>query len=394
MQVMKYVVQRWGLWVIGCMTIALSITTFIHPVSHAPVANAATSLLPDTTPNNSFASYLPLLVAPTGPEPLPPPIEYAAAPPIDYSSVRASLQQQGLDLAFGKMGFHTGAGGNVTGLYDWINHLDTAGVPVFLKSVDDPSPVYAAQQRVQESGVPHTLIFRRSGAQYDVPNYDLSPVAAAQQHWALHKAAWPAQLDPGLVWIETLNEVDKNRSEWLAEFALETAQLALTDGFKWAAFGWSSGEPEPYHWQGTKMRQFLHLVGQHPDRLAIALHEYSYSNQIGSGYPFLVGRFQALFQVCDAYNIPRPTVLITEWGWHATEVPPPEIAIGHIEWAAWLYAAYPQVKGAAIWYLGGGFGGIADQAQRLIAPVQDYSLTHYFGYKPGQGAIDPTLFQP
>jgi hypothetical protein len=70
------------------------------------------------------------------------------------------------------------------------------------------------------------------------------------------------------------------------------------------------------------------------------------------------------------------------------------VALEHIKWAAWLYAAYPQVKGAAIWYLGGGFGGIADETQQLIAPVQDYSLSHYFGYTPGQGGIEPDLFPP
>ena len=65
-----------------------------------------------------------------------------------------------------------------------------------------------------------------------------------------------------------------------------------------------------------------------------------------------------------------------------------------IKWAAWLYAAYPQVKGAALWYLGGNFSHIADEAQRLIAPVKDYSLTHYFAYTPGFGAVDTDLFEP
>jgi hypothetical protein len=194
---------------------------------------------------------------------------------------------------------------------------------------------------------------------------------------------WPPELDPELVWIETINEVDKNRSEWLAEFALETARLALRDGYKWAAFGWSSGEPEPEHWQSPAMLEFLRLAAANPDRLAIALHEYSYLvDEIDHQYPYKVGRFQTLFRICDEYGIPRPTVLITEWGWTYRDVPPPDEAMADIAWASRLYAPYPQIKGAALWYLGGGFAGIADEAQRLIEPVMIYSLTTYFAAPP------------
>jgi hypothetical protein len=67
-----------------------------------------------------------------------------------------------------------------------------------------------------------------------------------------------------------------------------------------------------------------------------------------------------------------------------------------IKWASWLYAAYPQVKGAAIWYLGEGdqFGSIHDRAQKLIAPVHDYSETNYFIIHPEQFPIDESMFVP
>jgi len=344
---------------------------------------------------NDHETYLPALSNPPSPVPLPPPIPFSETPPIDFPAAKAALQAQGLDLAFNKIGFHTGIGGNITGLEEWMAQLDAAGVPIFLKSADNAQPLYIAQQMQLQSGVPHVLIFRRTGTEFDSPNYNLPPQQAAQEHWLRHKAAWPPELDPNLVWIETVNEVDKNRSVWLAEFALETAHLALADGFKWAAFGWSSGEPEPEHWTSPAMLSFLRFAGENPDRLAIALHEYSFDiNDIGRWYPYLTGRFQFLFAICDAQRIPRPTVLITEWGWEATSVPPPDTALLHIEWASWVLAAYPQVKGAAIWYLGGGFGGIADQTQQLINPVRDFSLSHYFGYTPGIGLIDMELFRP
>ncbi len=370
-------------------------TVRANPATPVVLGSSSTDSSPSITATTILTQYLPIIIKSPYETPLPAPIPFTTTAPIDVQAVSDALHEQGLTLATNKVGFHTGIGGNIEGLDEWMTALDSAGVPIFLKSADNAEPLYNAQQLMAVSGVPHVLVYRRTGNQYDVPNYDLPPEQAAIEHWERHKAAWPPELDPDVVWIETLNEIDKNRSEWLAEFAYKTAQLALADGYKWAAFGWSSGEPEPEHWESPAMLNFLRLVSQHPDRLAIALHEYSYEvEDIGRWYPYLIGRFQTLFEVCDQHGIDRPTVLITEWGWEYQNVPEPDLAMEHIQWASWLYAAYPQVKGAAIWYLGGYFGDVHDQTQLLILPVQDYSLSHYFGYTSGQGAIEPALFPP
>ena len=343
-------------------------------------------------------AYLPLVSREeqaAQPPPLAAPIPVSAEPPIDFDAIRAELQANGQDLSFVKIGFHVGPGGNPTGLGEWMSQLDAAGVPFFLKSADYAGPIWEAQGY---TNAPHILVYRKSTDgehDYDVPNYNLSPQQAALEHWQLHMEVFPPELDSSKVWLETINEVNKQESEWLGEFALETAQLALADGFKWAAFGWSAGEPEPEHWESPAMLEFLELAGNNPDRLAIALHEYSYTvDDIADGYHYKVGRFQTLFQVCDEHNIPRPKVLITEWGWEYRDVPDVSKAMDDIAWASWLYAAFPQVQGAAIWYLGGDFGDIANQTQRLIAPVRDYAQSNYFVIQPGQGQIDPSLFQP
>ncbi len=329
------------------------------------------------------------------PPPLQPPTPTYAASATNWTTVQNELQAQGLEMSFNKIGFHTGFGGNTTGLQGMLAEVDAAGVPFFLKSVDDAGHLFYAQQLAQQSGIPHTLVWRRSGVQYDVPNYDLLPEISAQQHWQRHMDAWPPELDPSLVWIETVNEIDKNRIDWLADFAIATAELAMADGFKWAAFGWSSGEPEPYHWEQPKMLDFLRLAAAHPEQIAIALHEYSFvTHSISEGYPWLVGRFHHLFRAVDAHGIDRPTVIISEWGWAYQNIPTPEEAMADIRWAAWLYAAYPQVKGAATWYLGCCFGGVADQTQQLIAPLGEYSRHNYFVVTPGVGQIDESLFLP
>lgn len=319
-------------------------------------------------------------------------------PTVDFTAVSNQLAAEGKELAFVKVGFHVGVGGNTDGLTQWMSALDEAGVPFFLKSVDNAQPILFAQQLMAQSGVPHTLVFRttnRPDYEFDVPDYSLPPAEAARIHWQRSVEAFPPELDPSKVWLETINEVDKNEAEWLGQFALETAQLALRDGYNWAAFGWSSGEPEPFHWESPSMLAFLRLAAQHPERIAIALHEYSYVNEnIQDEFPFKVGRFQTLFDVADRNGIPRPTVLITEWGWTYQSVPDVRTALADIAWASELYAPYPQIKGAAIWYLGNGFGGIANEAQRLIRPLTLYALTTYHAIDPGDAPVDPGPYDP
>jgi hypothetical protein len=305
---------------------------------------------------------------------------------LNFAEIEAQLSQQGQELVFSKIGFHVGPGGNQNGLGDWMRCLDAAGVPITLKSVDSAGQILEAAQLGATSGVPHVLVYRKSagaGYNWDVPDYDKSPYDAAVEHWQAHRAAFPPELEPykNKIWLETVNEIDKNKSEWLGEFAYHTALLAMEDGFNWAAFGWSSGEPEPKHWEGPWMLEFLELASHYPDRVAVALHEYSYvRDNLDRYYPYLVGRFQKLFEICDSHAISRPTVLVTEFGWVYDNVARSVAQAMEVDipWADQLYADFPEVKGAALWYLGPGFGGISNQAQKLIAPMTAYSLQKFF----------------
>lgn len=315
---------------------------------------------------------------------------------VDFAAARATLLAQGRELATIKHGFHVTLIEDKTLLDNWMHRLDEAGIPFFLKAVDNAEPLYNAQEMMKKSGVPHVLVYRSVD---DLPNYDLSPQEAARQHWELHRNRFPPELDRDKVWLETINEPDRLRSEWLAEFALETARLAMAEGFRWAAFGWAAGEPELEHWQSPAMLEFLRLVGENPDRLAIALHEGSGTIEDAAfEYPFRTGRFLQLFDVADQHNIPRPTVLITEWGWSYNEVPAPDEAMADIEWASRLYGAFPEVQGAAIWNLGLGccFGNVSDQVEELIDPLTELTLTRYFDRPilPEHASTDPELYRP
>lgn len=293
--------------------------------------------------------------------------------------------------AFNKIGFHTSVGGNPTGIGDWMKALDAANIPFFIKATDSMTGLFDAQQLIyarnhaNEEAVPHTLVFRRSthnGESYDLPDYDKAPEAAAAEHWQKHKAQLPPELDPKLVWIETINEPRKEVAwaDWLGNFAYYTAQMALADGYKYAAFGYSTGTPDEGAWETDGMLRYLELCQDHPDDLAIALHEYSLVvDDIWYLRGYHIGRFRLLYDVCDKYRLERPKTLITEWGWTHTRVPSdPKKAIQDIKEVGELYAKYPELLGAAMWYLGPGFSGIANRTQKLIKPVTDFTLTHTF----------------
>lgn len=429
------------------MTVGLLVLAVMFGAAGCTVLNAVVSKLPARmvtgfqnsasaeseaaaivgTPSNFIVPIFGDLVEPTpspttspimGP-PLPPPIVVVALPPVDFDAARTNAQARGLDITYTKVGFHVAVGGNATGLGDYMRKLNDAGVPFFLKSANAAGPLFEAQELMKANAaagreVDHTLVFRLTDPRFEAPyyNYDVDPETAAAISWELNKANMPRELDPAIVWLETLNEPGRigndglMQIERLGRFSLASAKLAVAEGARYAALSFSTGVPSiggvdgngnplPNDWEDPAMLEFLRYAGAHPDQVAISLHEYSLVNEyISRDYPYLVGRFQALFDTVDKYGIPRPTILITEWGWEYNSVPEPEQAMQDIAWASWLYAAYPQVKGAAIWYLGPGFGNIHNEAQRLIAPLADYAVSHYFIYDPGLGQIDAELFRP
>ena len=425
------------------LTLVLFVVGILVTIAGCSILSSKALLIPDletivlsgdsggsasSSETRSTGGYIPLSLGspedqsapvPTPGPPLPAPTVVVAVPPIDFEAAKADAQAQGLDLAFTKVGFHTGPGGNASGLGEYFIKLNQAGVPIFLKAVDAAGPMKELQDIMKDNeaagrDVAHILVFRSSDPYYEAPFYNLalSPEDAAATSWQLNRDAVPSELEKEYIWLETLNEPGRYDNfgnlqiERLARFSLETAKLAVSEGYRYAAFGFSTGVPEPQDWEDPAMLEFLRFAGENPDEVALALHEYSLTTTCIAPpcsdpnsyiiYPYLIGRFQALFDICDKHGIPRPTVLITEWGWEHNAVPEPIPGIEDIAWASWLYAAFPQVKGAAIWYLGGGdqFGNIANDAQKLIAPLADYAVSHYFIYHPGIGQIDPDLFRP
>ncbi len=301
-----------------------------------------------------------------------------------------------------KIGFHSGPVGNMTGIGDFWRKLSNAGIPIFHKGADGYGPLYEIAELIPNPhNVEHHLVYRMStrgqndGYDYDVPPYHKTPLEAAKEHWQHTRDNLPPEFNKEKVWVEPINEIDKNRCDWLGRFSVEIANIAHAEGYKVTLFGWSSGEPEREGWETAGMLDYLRLCAQRPNQAAVSIHEYDFGLAgYEAVYPYHVGRFQVLFDVCDNHGIARPNLHITEWGWALAHVPQWNQAEKHITKSMELYAKYPQIKGTAIWNLGKGpeFGDIDDQTQRLIAPLGDYNFNRRFEADVSPTApIDPVL---
>ena len=281
---------------------------------------------------------------------------------------------------YNKIGFHAGPAGNHNGIGEYYKRLDAAGIPFVIKSVDHYGHIHEA---CQYTNADHIRVFRLSGKgqgdgyNYDIPNYHLSANLAADLHWEKTMAALPPEFNKDLVWLEPINEVDKNRVEWLSEFAMRFSALAIQNGYKILMYAWSPGEPEINHWTGPWMKRYLELCSELPNQFGIALHEYSLTAEnIWDDMGYKIGRFEMLFEVCSKLGLNHPTTVMTEWGWTLNNLPSIRDAMNDIMDVNEFYCRYKAVKGACIWYLGGGpeWKDIQDQTQKLIAPVTEYSL--------------------
>jgi murein DD-endopeptidase MepM/ murein hydrolase activator NlpD len=275
------------------------------------------------------------------------------------------------------IGFHAGSGGNLNGIGQPDGYMPTlsgADIPFNLISADSYGVV---GEGTGYSGN-NNLAFRMTDI-HEVPMYGTDPHVAALTTWQGIRASLPQEFDKEKVWIVIWNEPRKEAEwgDWLGETAYEISQLTLADGYKAAFFGYSSGTPDFDTWFTPGMVKFLRLAAQHPEHLAVSLHEYSFTTEdIFYGSPYLVGRFEFLHEACDEQQIGRPTILITEFGWEYNNIPDSVIAMDHIMQAADLYAVHPNIFMANIWYSGAGFGNIDDQVQELFVPVTEAALTY------------------
>lgn len=281
-------------------------------------------------------------------------------------------------MSSGPFCFHLSQGGNATGIGDMYRAIMGEGRTPYGMIAND---IGRAQEVIDYGG---EVAFRWTGPEFEYLDYNLSPSEAAGAHMAivLNRIALSPDFNKEF-WLITVNEPDKNRSEWLGQTCAYIGSLMFQKGLKWLAPGWSGGEPETWQWEGWQT--YLQNCAAYPERLGIALHEYTFdiNDHVATASPHLIGRFQRLHEFCDSYGIARPTIWITEWGWELNHVPSPADAIAQIEWAySNIYSKYPNVKVIAIWYLGSGFAGIANEAVKIMPYLQNWLVDRDFGPEP------------
>lgn len=288
------------------------------------------------------------------------------------------------------VGFNMSTDGNRQGWGDHVRTLDAAGKRAVCMSVGGEG--FGDIKALWDSGsqVNHVVAIRYmppDGTQ-DVPLYHVSPQEAVGHwlNWYAPRIGNDVKQYHQRVITKHGNELNKNEIEWLSEFytLLHPALLSVMgwQSHRICCFSFASGEPEKAQWEQPQTLQFLRLAGDNPDKFVIGLHEYSYANDLQSGYPHNIGRFLDLFDVCDRHRIKRPKIVMHEFGWRQEWVPDPATAMAQMDQLSGpLYTAHDIPVG--IWTLKSWHTGcIPDCVQKLIAPTTEFVLTKDYPVAP------------
>ncbi|MDX1417221.1 MAG: NBR1-Ig-like domain-containing protein [Candidatus Promineifilaceae bacterium] len=302
------------------------------------------------------------------------------------------------------IGLQTSPTGKALGIGQVIRDLTDAGIAMFSAASDSMDILFDLQKEHKETGVPHTGNYIPTGYvdgyHLSVPEYRTPHSRElAERHWnAVEKRGLPPEIDWNIpcIWLSTWNEIRPyvgwGSMAWLEDWetpvdgyegyadligwqAVEIGKVALERGYRWAAFGFAGGNPEPGFWEAPGILEYLRLCDQHPDQLGVALHEYSLHDSL-IDRPDHIGRFQQLHAVSDRHGLRRPVIQIKEFGWHERWVPEPDQALPELIQVADLYMEHPNIHGAAIWTVSGGWSNLFSRVQKLIPHFSKMARDH------------------
>lgn len=181
--------------------------------------------------------------------------------------------------------------------------------PSLVVVMDDPAYAHNLCQLLPSTSVVHRTYMG------DATHTRINPQAWIDQH------RWCAETG---VWAYHNNEPPLDNAS--ITDALAVARLALqVPQLKVVLLNLSVGMPHAW----DPARELIQLVGQHPDRLAIGLHEYApalWTKWLGDATAqdqwiqqrtqpaWLMGRHHQLVDYCRKEGLPVPRVAITEWG--------------------------------------------------------------------------------
>lgn len=315
------------------------------------------------------------------------------------------------------IGLQSGPNGDPQGIGEVIQKLSEHQIAMFSAATDSMSILFELQQARIETGVPHTGNYRPTGRvngyNLDVPEYGVVPSPeGAKRHWDhVNVRELPPEIewDVPCIWLSTWNEVRpylgwsqmgsnapaetpvdgfEGSADWLGQWACEIGKEAVARGYRWAAFGFAGGDPEPGFWEAPGVLAYLRLCAQHPDNLGVALHEYSHVDTI-VGLPGKIGKFRQLHAACDKHGIPRPVIQIKEFGWREASIPDRPTAMRELVEVAKMYMAHPNVHGAAIWTVRPWHSGHIQHQVRELIPHLGQAALEYAQSIPDEGPTVP-----
>ena len=298
---------------------------------------------------------------------------------------------------------HLDPTGGATGFGDAQRTIASAGVDLVALAVDTYGPLHETLAIADQYGVGATIVWRPNavgnqyGFNFDVPgnNYSMPVTEAAHKHYEMMNLVTPPEMDTVRAWRLYFNEPDKNQLPYIAKVSKLIAEKHIADGTRAVFMGLNAGEPEPAQWDDPAVIDFLRYVTQHPQQLAISLHEYSFSTNIQSEYPWLVGRFQKLQEACVRNGIDwnRLTIIVGEFGHGRDQGTFPGVnqAMNDIGWAAQLYGVHNNIRLVAFWLVSNNqeWGNLGQQTVPMIPQIAQAIVANkpYPTYNPG--TIEP-----
>ena len=318
------------------------------------------------------------------------------------------------------IGLQTSTTGRPQGIGEVIQELTRNNIAFFSAATDSFSILTDLQNaREQNPHVPHTGNFTPTGyidlgggEQYhlSVPEYGKPhSEEIARKHWDMVELRVPIKRDGETdspidwdipcIWVSTWNEVRayvgwykngdtkeepeqpvigyEGNADLIGWQAYEIGREAVKRGYRWAAFGFSGGNPEEGFWEAPGVLAYLKLCHENPEQLGIALHEYSLTDTI-LNRPDHIGRFKQLHESCDRHNLRRPVIQIKEFGWRDIKIPnSKKVAMQELIEVAGMYMEHPNIHGAAIWTVQKWQNsGIRDKVVALIPHLREAALEH------------------
>ena len=318
------------------------------------------------------------------------------------------------------IGLQTSTTGRPQGIGEVIQELTQNNIAFFSASTDSFSILTDLQNaRKQNPGVPHTGNFTPTGYvdlggdkkyHLSVPEYGKPhSEKLAVRHWDMVEKVVPIKRDGETdspidwenpcIWVSTWNEIREyvgwfkkgdekeepeqpvlgyeGSADLIGWQAYEIGKEAVKRGYRWAAFGFSGGNPEEGFWEAPGVLAYLKLCHENPEQLGIALHEYSLTDTI-LNRPDHIGRFKQLHEACDRHNLRRPVIQFKEFGWRDIKIPDDKkVAMDELIEVAQMYMEHPNIHGAAIWTVQKWQGsGIRHQVAALIPHLRDAALEH------------------